>query len=371
MDAAAYMDNQRWSELMEQMKWETDMIREERYDAVIHLETTAIGAEEYYTLQNNECRRETPEEAAALDEKIKQVWKGHPHVEYIDNSTDFPRKIIRVVEAICRILGMHAPTSSGFFKNFRISRKFKEVMPSLCLRFEEFFVQTDFLKNSSADNSQSVRHRKQRDHTSELSLYTHSTRCITNKKVVLEERAITAKEYVALLKQRDTTVAPVRRWRRCFEYQDIYFQLDEFEDDQLLLLSVEVPNEDAQVDLPPWIQKYVLDEDVQHNMYEFAKRLYNTEKKMKEEQSLGRLRPALLNDRKRSLLQDDKEKPEFFSLGTSFPLERSIPTPRSGPDSIGVPGGLSDASSPTPMLHESFIGQGDITPERSPLLGAQ
>ena len=74
-------------------------------------------------------------------------------------------------------------------------------MPSLCLRFEEFFVQTDFLKNSSADNSQSVRHRKQRDHTSELSLYTHSTRCITNKKVVLEERAITAKEYVALLKQ--------------------------------------------------------------------------------------------------------------------------------------------------------------------------
>ena len=58
---------------MEQMKWETDMIREERYDAVIHLETTAIGAEEYYTLQNNECRRETPEEAAALDEKIKQV----------------------------------------------------------------------------------------------------------------------------------------------------------------------------------------------------------------------------------------------------------------------------------------------------------
>ena len=57
------------------------------------------------------------------------------------------------------------------------------------------------------------------------------------------------------------------------------------------------------MDLPPWIQKYVLDEDVQHNMYEFAKRLYNTEKKMKEEQSLGRLRPALLNDRKRSLLQ--------------------------------------------------------------------
>ncbi len=33
---------------MEQMEWQTDVLREERYDAVIHLHSTAIGAEDYY-----------------------------------------------------------------------------------------------------------------------------------------------------------------------------------------------------------------------------------------------------------------------------------------------------------------------------------
>ena len=202
MDAAAYMETQRWNELIDQMGWMTDGLREERYDAVIHLHTTAIGAEDYYTLQNNEARRENIDEARELDHKIKRVWMGHPHIEYIDNSTDFPEKIIRVVEAICRILGLHAPTSSGFFKVFRISREFKDAMPQLYIRFEEFFVQTTFLKNSSPENSQSIRHRKQRDHASELSLYTFSSRkVLPNRKVAIEERAITAKEYVALHQQ--------------------------------------------------------------------------------------------------------------------------------------------------------------------------
>eukprot|EP00667_Euglena_gracilis_P006039 EG_transcript_6081 len=274
MDAAAYMDSQRWNELMEQMGWQTDMLREERYDAVIHLHSTAIGAEDYYTLSNNQARREGLQQAAELDQKIAAVWKGHPHVEYIDNSTDFPQKIIRVVEAICRILGMHAPTSNGFFKVFGISRDFKDVLPRLCIRFEEFFVQTDFLKNSSAENNQSVRVRRQRDHASELSLYTCSSRAVlANNKVAIEERAIDAKEYFSLLKQVDTTVAPVRRWRRCFEYNDTYFQLDEYEDDQLLL-SVEVPSEDMEVTLPPWIQEYVTATDVYTNLYNTAQRLF-------------------------------------------------------------------------------------------------
>ena len=50
--------------------------------------------------------RETIEQAAALDLKIREVLKGHPHVEIIDNSTDFNQKVIRVLEAICRILGI-------------------------------------------------------------------------------------------------------------------------------------------------------------------------------------------------------------------------------------------------------------------------
>lgn len=299
MDAAAYMDTQRWSELMEQQGWQTDTLREERYDAVVHLHTTAIGAEDYYTLSNNEARREGLEQAAEVDHKIAAVWRGHPHVEYVDNSTDFPRKIIRVVESICRILGMHAPTSSGFFKVFGIAMDFKDVLPSLCIRFEEFFVQTDFLKNSTPINNHSVRVRRQRDHGSELSLYTCSSRTVlANSKVAIEERAIDAKEYYSLLKQVDTGVAPVRRWRRCFEYQDTYFQLDEYEDDQLLL-SVEVPSEDARVALPPWILSFVIAEDVETNLYTTAQRLYRIQKEKEAKMPNGApsLAATLLNGR--------------------------------------------------------------------------
>ena len=48
---------QRWAELLEQMNWQTDQLREDRYDAVIHLVSAAIGAEEYYNLNTNEVRK--------------------------------------------------------------------------------------------------------------------------------------------------------------------------------------------------------------------------------------------------------------------------------------------------------------------------
>jgi hypothetical protein len=38
---------------------------------VIHLVTAAIGAEKYYTTENNAARTETKEEARALDIKVR------------------------------------------------------------------------------------------------------------------------------------------------------------------------------------------------------------------------------------------------------------------------------------------------------------
>jgi len=38
-------------------------LRENRYDAVLHLTTAAKGAESFYTKSNNAARRETIEEA--------------------------------------------------------------------------------------------------------------------------------------------------------------------------------------------------------------------------------------------------------------------------------------------------------------------
>jgi hypothetical protein len=59
----------------------------------VHLVTAAIGAEKYYTTENNAARSETLEEARALDFKILNTWVGHPNIRIIDNSTDFQGKI--------------------------------------------------------------------------------------------------------------------------------------------------------------------------------------------------------------------------------------------------------------------------------------
>lgn len=52
-----------------------------RYDAVVHLESLAVSNPELYEqLQgSNPARYESPEEAAAMDWAIQEVWNGHPN----------------------------------------------------------------------------------------------------------------------------------------------------------------------------------------------------------------------------------------------------------------------------------------------------
>eukprot|EP00662_Eupelagonemidae_sp_cell21_P057371 gene57371-biopygen46970 len=60
-------------------------LRDKRYDLILHLVTAADGAEEFYSLDNNEARRETPEEARSQDRRLREVWLGHPRHVVINN----------------------------------------------------------------------------------------------------------------------------------------------------------------------------------------------------------------------------------------------------------------------------------------------
>ena len=79
----------------------------DQYDAVIHLVTAAKGALKYY--KNSEVRREPPEKAAELDDRLIAAWTGHPHFRIIDNSTDFEDKMRRLIREISIVLGEPAP----------------------------------------------------------------------------------------------------------------------------------------------------------------------------------------------------------------------------------------------------------------------
>lgn len=86
IDGAAYCDS---AEALFASVGTTIMEQFARYDAVIHLRTPP--AEAGYNHQNP-LRTETPEDAAALDERIARVWIGHPRVLVVENQPDFLTK---------------------------------------------------------------------------------------------------------------------------------------------------------------------------------------------------------------------------------------------------------------------------------------
>ncbi len=62
--------------------------------------TAALGAEQFYTLENNLARSEPIELARELDDKCSKAWIGHPYVDVIDNNTIFDIKITRALQVI-------------------------------------------------------------------------------------------------------------------------------------------------------------------------------------------------------------------------------------------------------------------------------
>lgn len=76
-----------------------------RYDAVFHLTSAANGAEEHYSLSNNEARTETIQEARDIDNKILAAWENHPRHYVIENirGEDFNKKIDRLITKIIQV----------------------------------------------------------------------------------------------------------------------------------------------------------------------------------------------------------------------------------------------------------------------------
>ncbi len=68
-----------------------------RYDAVIHLRVPPPGRGYDHA---NPFRIETPEEAAAIDQRIARLWDGHPRRHFVESARHFVDKAYRTLELL-------------------------------------------------------------------------------------------------------------------------------------------------------------------------------------------------------------------------------------------------------------------------------
>ncbi len=260
MDGKAYIKPYEYEQMLKYLGLNEVELRD-NYDAVFHLVTTAIGAREYYTLENNKARYESIDEAIKSDKRTLEAWTGHPHLRVIDNSTEFEGKMLKLIKEISAFLGEDQP--------FEIERKFLIKYPNI-KKLEELsskkveIIQT-YLENSK---DQELRLRQRGDGNSFVYTRTRKWKVNDLKRVEFESR-ISKEEYLSMLMDADTEINQIRKTRYCVVYSNQYIEIDiyPFSKDKAIL-EIELNNEDQNYSLPEFIEviKEVTNEDKYKNI---------------------------------------------------------------------------------------------------------
>ncbi|MCD7752172.1 MAG: AAA family ATPase [Lachnospiraceae bacterium] len=260
LDNKAYMTRQEFDDILGGMGLNEVEVRDS-YDAVFHLVTAAKGAEQFYTTANNTARTETPEQAAAMDDKLIAAWTGHPHLRVIDNAMDFEGKMKHLLAEVAAFLGEPEP--------LEIERKYLIEYPDLmwlekeptCSRVE--IIQT-YLKSENEDE---VRVR-QRGINGNYTYYRTAKHAISGMKRVEVERRLSREEYLTFLMDADTSRRQIRKTRYCLTWQNQYFEIDvyPFWQDQAIV-EIELSDENAEIHFPKQLKviREVTDDDKYKN----------------------------------------------------------------------------------------------------------
>lgn len=241
LDDKGYVTPDEFTELLKGFDKTEDECRN-YYDLVMHLTTSAKGAEEAYTFANNAARYESVEEARIVDDTILESWSKHPNRVIIGNETDFETKMYNAVQAVFQFLGQGNQIETH--KKYLV-----EVTPELIARMEEIkysktHIIQHFLKSESGIEKR-IRRREKED-GSILYYYSEATMMSPNSRIkrdrIISER--TYKDYSIAI---DPMLSVIDKERYGFIYDNAYFKLDIFSFDKTKgLLSVQ-DNNDARI----------------------------------------------------------------------------------------------------------------------------
>lgn len=222
-----------------------------RYDAVLHMVSSAVGAAQFYNL-DNAARTENVEQAAILDKKTMNCWIGHPHMRIIDNSTNFERKLEKAMSEIYSVLGEPVP--------MEIERKFLIEMPDINLLIEKYnavasnIVQTYLISNKDGFE----RRIRQRGKNGDFSYSYTEKKALSGLERIEIERPLTQNEYLDLMTEAAPGYHQILKTRYCFVYNSQYFELDIYTfNNENAILEIELthkPDDKSKILVPPEIK---------------------------------------------------------------------------------------------------------------------
>ncbi|XP_063359658.1 TRPL translocation defect protein 14 isoform X2 [Cydia amplana] len=225
MDASAFISKEKWEAMLNANSWNSVELRDNRYNHIVHMVSAANGAEDFYSTEDHACRSEGVELARELDYNAAAAWIGHPYFDVIDNSTDFDKKMNRLIACVCQKIGIE--TGDRLNVNSK-KRKFlvKGPLPpdSAFPAFQDFDVVHNYLQSDVRKAQVRLRKRGQKGHWS----YIHTLRKFhpSNGQSVEVRTQLSHRDYLNMLPQRDDAHFTIFKKRRCFIFNNQYYQLD-------------------------------------------------------------------------------------------------------------------------------------------------
>ena len=249
MDISAYMKPEMWEKITKDVGTSTQELRDNRYDAVLHLVSAADGAEQFYTTSNNASRNEAADEkglqiARMLDKRVIEAWTGHAHLRVINNNEDFDKKLNRVLKEISNVLGLPQPIEE--------ERKYiVEVTGELPDSIESDITQTYLVAEPGCE----VRLRRRGWGGKFVNVHTNKKR-VSGAEEIVTERQVSNALYESLLQQADPYRQTIHKQRRSFIWKGQFFELDTYLKpvDNLIILETKGIARHEDVRFPPFLR---------------------------------------------------------------------------------------------------------------------
>lgn len=229
MDGSAYVSEELWLAVIDEIGLSQTQLRDKRYDGVIHMVTAADGAEEFYN-KGNEARYENLRQAVDVDLRLRHAYLGHHSFYIVDNGvTHFSSKIDKCVDIVSKIIGM--PSPSHHHKKFLIKIRDPNDHASLGFPAECNIATFEMIETiikpqqKPEDNSDIEIYLRKRGKTNAYS-YTQEIRYTSNNQRIVKSRIITAREYLELIQQKMPHMNTLNKKRTHFLFENKAYMIE-------------------------------------------------------------------------------------------------------------------------------------------------